>query len=180
MKIILISGKANAGKDLTGLIMKDYLVGQNYKVLIIHYADLVKYICKQFFNWDGIKDEKGRGLLQYVGTEKVRSKYPDFWVDFVMNMLILFKGEWDYVIIPDARFPNEIDKLRNMGWDCTVLRVERNNFKSKLTEEQLQHPSETALDNYKFDYIIDNNGTIEELKTEIAKVKDKILYKGKD
>ena len=32
-----------------------------------------------------------------------------------------------------------------------------------------QHESETALDNAKFDYIIENNGTIEELLNKVKK-----------
>ncbi len=40
-----------------------------YKVLIAHYADLVKYVAKTFFEWNGEKDEYGRSLLQHIGTE---------------------------------------------------------------------------------------------------------------
>jgi len=32
------------------------------------------------------------------------------------------------------------------------------------------HPSETALDNYSFDYIIDNNGTMEDLISSVRYV----------
>lgn len=40
-----------------------------------------------------------------------------------------------------------------------------------------EHPSETALDDYQFDYVIDNNGTIEELVEKVKEIliKEEIL-----
>lgn len=57
MKVITISGKAQNGKDTTAGLLKAALEADGYKVLITHYADLLKYICKQFFGWDGQKDD---------------------------------------------------------------------------------------------------------------------------
>lgn len=39
-----------------------------------------------------------------------------------------------------------------------------------------QHPSETALDNANFDYVIDNNGTIEELIEKVKEILTKISF----
>lgn len=164
MKIITISGKAQNGKDTTAEILKSELQADGYRVLIAHYADLVKYVCKQFFDWDGKKDEAGRGLLQFVGTDVVRQAHPDYWVGFIASMLTMFHNEWDYVLIPDCRFPNEIEYLKNMEFDVTHIRVVRAGFESPLTPEQQKHSSETALDNVKPDYYIMNSGTRADLK----------------
>lgn len=163
MKIICISGHAQNGKDTVAQIMQKTLWGYGERVLIAHYADLVKYICKQFFDWDGKKDEYGRSLLQYVGTNKVRAKEPDFWVGFICKMLELFPDEWDYVLIPDCRFPNELDYLRNHGFDVVHLRVRRDGFDNGLTETQKAHPSETSLDHVKPDAVIHNTGSLADL-----------------
>lgn len=125
MKVITISGKAQNGKDTTAGLLKAALEADGYKVLITHYADLLKYICKQFFGWDGQKDDAGRHILQYVGTDIIRQKRPDYWVGFVTSILELFPNEWDYVLIPDCRFPNEIDYLKEAGMDTVNLRVVR-------------------------------------------------------
>ena len=138
MKVICISAKAQHGKDTVANFMKECLEAKGKRVLIAHYADLVKYICKTFFNWDGQKDEKGRTLLQYVGTDIVREKEPDYWVGFIADMLYFFEDRWDYVLIPDTRFPNEIDYLKNAGFDVLYIRVIRENFESPLTEEEMQ------------------------------------------
>lgn len=164
MKIICISGKAQHGKDTSAGFIKEELESRGKTVLVTHYADLLKYICRSFFGWNGEKDDAGRQLLQYVGTDVVRKQRPDFWVDFVSSVLKLFPGHWDYVLIPDCRFPNEIDAMKKQGFDVIGLRVHRINFKSPLTEEQQNHPSETALDDYVMDYKIINNGTLEDLK----------------
>ena len=69
MRIIAISGHAQNGKDTTANIIKKHLEERGDKVLIVHYADLLKFICTKYFDWDGQKDEKGRHLLQYIGTD---------------------------------------------------------------------------------------------------------------
>ena len=152
MKVICISGKAQHGKDTSANLLREELVNQCQSVLVTHYADLLKYICRNFFDWDGKKDDAGRKLLQYVGTDVVRQKRPDFWVSFLVNVLDLFPDEWDYVLIPDV----------------THLRIVRPNFNSPLTVEQQQHPSETALDSYHADYVICNDGTISDLKRKLS------------
>lgn len=168
MKIFTITGKARHGKDTIAEMMKDILEERGYRVLLTHYADLLKYICKTFFNWNGEKDEVGRTILQKVGTETVRTQKPDFWVDFIINILNLFPYEWDVVIIPDARFPNEIERLKEEGFDVEFVRVFRPNFDNGLTEEQKNHKSEIALDNYVADVEITNEGTLNELREDIG------------
>lgn len=158
MKVILISGRAEHGKDLTAQMIKHSLEIQDKKVLICHYADLLKYICKTFFGWNGEKDKHGRELLQKIGTDKVREVDANFWVGFIAKIISIFHDEWDYVLIPDARFPNEIEVMKNV-FDTKTVRVIRKKFESKLTKEQMQHPSEIVLDNYKFDYMLLNDGT---------------------
>jgi len=170
MKVILLSAKARHGKDYTANILKRLLESDGKKVLICHYADLLKYICKTFFKWDGVKDDKGRSTLQYVGTDTIRKINPDYWVDFISGFLKMFPNEWDYVLIPDARFPNEITHMLLDGWDVMTVRVNRLNYESPLTEEQQNHISETALDGYQFDYYIDSESGIDNLRIEVEKL----------
>ena len=159
MRVICVSGKAQHGKDTSAEMIKGFLEDSGAKVRIIHYADLLKFICKSWFDWDGAKDDYGRTLLQRVGTDTIRAKDPDYWVDFVCNLLKLFPDEWDYVIIPDCRFPNELDTVRANDFDTIHVRVVRPNFESPLSVEQQNHPSEIALDNVEPDVIIYNRTT---------------------
>ena len=145
-------------------MLKSDLEDHGERVLIAHYGDLVKYVCRTFFDWNGEKDDYGRNLLQYVGTDIVRAREPEFWVDFIIKMIQFFGDNWDYVLIPDSRFPNEVERLRETGFGVTHLRVERRNFVSPLTPEQQNHPSETALDNTTPDYLIVNDGSLRDLE----------------
>ena len=154
-KVICISGKAGHGKDMAGKFIKECMESYGKIVVIAHYADLVKYICKTFFHWDGVKDDYGRSLLQKVGTEIVRAENPNYWVDFLISILSMFGGEWDYMIIPDWRYPNEAERFLEVGVETTRIRVVRPDYESSLTPEQQSHSSETVLDSYdKFDYTI--------------------------
>lgn len=168
LNIILISGKAFNGKDSAASLLSSLIENDGGKVLITHYADLVKYVSKIFWNWNGEKDNYGRTLLQQVGTDIVRKEKPDYWVDFVKDFVKFSKSEWDYVIIPDVRFSNEINTWKNIdGINSIAIRVNRLNFESTLTEEQKRHPSETALDDWEFDYYINAENDMDSFKKEV-------------
>lgn len=167
MKVLCISAKAQHGKDTAAEIIKEHLEGAGNRVLITHYADLLKFVCTKFFNWDGKKDEKGRTLLQYVGTDVISSQQPTYWVDFIISILKFFENEWDYVLIPDCRYPAEVDRMRE-EFSTIILRVERPNFESGLTDKQKQHVSETSMDNYAFDAVVQNDSTLEALRSKLA------------
>lgn len=125
-----------------------------------------------------------RLLLQKIGTDAMRDViHPNIWVNalFADYKDVIEEGRGDDLawmtkpnwIITDVRFPNELEAIKNR--DGISIRINR----PAITGEQfynlnigMQHPSETALDNAKFDYIIDNNGTIEEL---VEKVKDILI-----
>ncbi|GAA0083017.1 nucleoside/nucleotide kinase family protein [Clostridium sp. CTA-6] len=169
-KIFIISGKARNGKDSTYEIMKKHLEFYNEKCLRIAYGDYVKFIAKQYLGWNGIKDEKGRETLQELGTERVRKglNKPDYWVDRVIDTIKIVGNEYKYIFITDARFPNEIELIKQAFPNMVqTIRVSRKDFISPLTEEQQKHISETALDDYKFDYYIESENGLNNLETKI-------------
>ena len=152
--IITLSGKAECGKDFSANMMKKWMDEEGYKSIILHHADYLKYICKTYFGWDGTKSEEGRRILQYVGTDLVRAKYPNYWVDATLRTILILEHMYDYFLIPDCRFPNEILLPRVAEFDVASILVTRPNYENKLTPEQRLHASETSLDNFDFDYEI--------------------------
>lgn len=160
-KVITISGRAGAGKDTFANMLEDMLAQSGERVLVAHYADLLKYILTTFFAWDGKKDEHGREMLQTVGTDIVRRDDPDYWVRFLAEIITFFPV-WDYVLIPDARFENEIEFMKER-FGVTSIVVERV-FKSQLTEKAQAHESEHGLDGYAFDVIVHNDDSLEQLR----------------
>lgn len=160
-KIILISGKAENGKTTMAELLKEKLEARGERVVITRYAYYLKDLAKRYCGWDGTKDIKGRELLQTLGTDIIRQKLnkPNFHVGRICEDIEICQNYVDYVIIDDARFPNEIYYPKTLFGDSVMtLRAHRINedgtdFNSSLTDEQKQHLSETALDNFCFDYI---------------------------
>lgn len=168
MIVVTISGKAEAGKDLTATILKEKLEKTGYRVLIIHYADYLKFIASKYYGWNGCKDEKGRELLQQLGTNVIRMREPNFWANVVIMFLKVVQPDYDYVLIPDCRFINEVELIKKeFNANAIAIRVVRLNYENSLTPEQRKHLSETALDNYKMDYTITSESGKENLEKEV-------------
>ena len=181
---IILSGKSGSGKDMMAQFMKEELAKHGQKVLVIHYADAVKWFCRDFLNWDGNKDIVGRTLLQRVGTDIVRAKHPNFWTGIVVGLIQAFEPyqDFDLAIIPDARFPNEVDiSLENLK-NCVSVRIERRNadgtpwINPVLTEDQRNHPSETSLDVFAFDYIVHNDEGLDTLRESAQTILKDLKY----
>lgn len=179
MFVVLISGKAGHGKDTFASFFKERAEQDGKKVLIIKYGDILKYVLKQYYNWDGNKDEAGRKLLQSVGSNVFRVNNPDTWVNCVINIVKGFGSTYDYVLVPDVRFHNEITMWMGELIDFTTVRVNRYNADGtlfdnpNLTPEQKKHPSEVTLDDYIFDYVV-NNFELKELKQKAEEIYEEV------
>lgn len=168
MKVYLISGKAGHGKTTFANFLEEELSQKDCKdVVRVAFGDLLKDVCRRYFDWDGEKDEKGRALLQYVGTELVRARDEDFWTDYVMRFCAVMRP--DIVIIDDWRFIEEVERMSRFLDDIVTVRVERYEewsgeyintpYKNPaMTQEQLEHQSETELNEYPCNYIVVNDG----------------------
>ena len=176
MKVCCISAKARHGKDTAAELIKERLEYKGQRVLITHYADLLKFICVKFFGWNEVKDEAGRSLLQYIGTDVVGKKNPAYWAEFIVSILNMFEGTWDYVLIPDCRYPIEVETMKKQ-FDTTVLRVVRPDFDNGLTEAQKNHPSEVDMDTYDFDFALLNNGSLDSFRAKLNLFVDDYLIK---
>ncbi len=66
-------------------------------------------------------------------------------------------------IITDMRFPNEMEAVEKRGG--ITIRVNRDNGTRAI--DLNPHPSETSLDSHKFDYTIENDGSLEDLVDKV-------------
>lgn len=117
-----------------------------------------------------------RGSLQVLGTDIRRAQYPDYWTDkFFAEANSL---DADFVFATDARFPNEMDGVKNkngvtlrMDISEETLKQRRNNRDGiTYTPEQLNHISETALDDYEdFDVYVGEELDVQALADFIEK-----------
>ena len=168
MKISLIGNKARMGKDTFATMLKEEL---NERAIIVHFADVLKFICKSYYNWNGEKDTFGRTLLQYVG-QSTRDRDEHFWTDFIARLIKAnLSKNYEYIIIPDWRYIEEYERLlKYFSYeDIITINITRFNsdysvyVSSEMTLEQRQHKSEIDLDSYICQYYI-SNITLEKLR----------------
>ncbi len=111
--------------------------------------------------WDWAKQEypEVRRLLQVYGTEVMRNNFgEDVWVNLTFNKIKLENPE--NVAISDLRFPNELKAIKNYGGKLVKI-------KSNRVSDADNHASEQDLPDELFDYVITNNGTLEEFQNKI-------------
>ena len=106
-----------------------------------------------------------RILLQQIGTDLFRNQlHPNTWVNATFA-----NYQNDNWIITDMRFPNELEAVKkHNGITIRINRglVERT---GKMIQEP-EHISETALDNAEFDYVIENDCTIDDLIEKVREI----------
>jgi len=176
--VIGIAGKAGAGKDTVAKMIARHLPEAEFE--IVRFADKVKdIVClltgctrkdleNQEFKESQLPvewtDDFGtisyRQAMQYIGTDLFRNKFhKDTWVNATMKDI---NPELYNYIIPDVRFKNEADAIRNIGG--TIIYVESNTFSS------YDHESEIGLEGYNFDIIIHNNSSLEALDKAVGEL----------
>ena len=105
-----------------------------------------------------------RHLLQFVGTEICRAAITTYHTDVLMDKIQRETGEAGWVIT-DCRFGDERMKLKNKA-GATLILVRRPGFEPKSG-----HASENSLGSEsEYDFIIDNDGTIEQLHLKAAQL----------
>lgn len=203
--IIGIVGFLGSGKGTVG----DILI-QNYGFYRLSFADAVKDAVSVIFSWprhllEGDTQESRefrekpdafwskrfgyevtpRYMLQLMGTEAGRDVFhKDIWIHALERKLAMF----DNVVVPDVRFPNEIDFIRKVGGK--IVRVKRgpepdwydlahaannvNFLHSPECHDEMSksgiHYSEWAWVGQEFDHVIDNDGSMEDLRNKINNI----------
>lgn len=100
-----------------------------------------------------------RWLLQFIGTEIVRDEVDvEYWVKAWTKDNV---GKADKLVVPDVRFPNEVRAIRHLGGE--IWRVVRTDGFSEGIESGADHRSETQLDDFTPDYLLEAPSGIENL-----------------
>jgi hypothetical protein len=178
--------KNNCEQDFSRLT--DHLNATFQKLMDYIEPDILKYgndqfiidmfnMCKEHIttseNYYENKNPITRLLLQTYGTDIFRDRVDfNYWVIQLINRIK--ESSFDYTLITDVRFPNEIDVIKSEdNIDVMVIRIHRkDNNQTNLNE----HESEKALDNYtEWDLVIDNNGSLDELKQAALNICNNLL-----
>ena len=187
MKVILISGKKQHGKNAVATILKEELSLNGYNVIETCFAEPLKEMAKTVFRLNGYQltdpyaketiDERWgmtpREIMQKLGTEVGRCIHKDVWV---LNFCYRIKDQNfekncpnpTIVLVTDTRFPNEVEIPKKILSKIITIRVNRPGMPPTPFDS---HPSETSLDSYDdWDYLINNFGTLKDLKKQCFEI----------
>lgn len=160
MKYFIINGRPRSGKDTFVNFCLEEL-GAFGK--LISTVDFVKKIATEC-GWDGTKDLKNRKFLSDL--KDLLTNWGDVPYKKTLQEIDMFKFDLDYWDVSDkgvvfimCREPKEIDRFeRELNAKSVLIRRASVEF-----EQQSNHADSEVL-NHKYDYIIENNGTVDELK----------------
>jgi len=170
--LIAFSGKKQTGKDTAADILAENSPALHFQRL--NFADAV-YEELAIALWPGCKHDKScliervrfmkdnkdnfRLLLQGWGTDYRRKMFGSmYWIDIYKRRLAAIPN--DYVVLTtDVRFLNEAECIYQLGG--VLIRMERVTWHDDI------HQSEVELDDYPFEFVIQNNGTKEDLLKEL-------------
>lgn len=176
MKVALF-GKMRSGKDTVGeLLIKEYGCTR------VAFGDGIKKIIDEFFPeaWDN-----GKPRLHYLHIgQELRKLNPDVWVNSLLKRAedirlqnLLYRGESTSFVVTDGRQANEAVKLREQGYTIVIVetdettRIERmRQAGDNFSMEMLRHDTEIQVDLIEPDYIINNNGTLEDLENKVREL----------
>jgi hypothetical protein len=175
--IIGLSGYAQVGKDTVAQILVE-----DYGYTRIGFADTIKkaaYLLDPIitldgvrlahavdrYGWDGAKQvPEVRRILQVLGSEIGRDLIdPQIWVELTMHSV----HQDDKIVISDVRFRNEAEEIKWKHGE--IWRISRIQKGAPVNV----HRSETDMDSWDFDEYVSNNGSIDNLKQEVALIMGK-------
>ena len=152
-----ITGYAQSGKTTMAKAAVYRFADADRVAKVRPFASAVKSIAVDHFGWDGVKDERGRRLLQVLGTDAGRAYDPDIWVRKWADTKPFSWAEYipsGVLIADDVRFQNEADAIRELGG--FIIRVHRKGHDAG------DHASEQDMPVADLEY--HNDGTIDDMR----------------
>lgn len=200
-----ISGKIASGKDTIGNLVSIGLEKRGYKLKNTSFGYIIRKEVQTIvdcFNSNEpipyeIKDmkevellaeilgnndvfersENSRQALQYWGTEVRRKENSEYWILQMERFLLENLKNGFSINVTDARFPNEVDLILNLGGHVSRLEISEELQKERVLKRDnieisslvLRHVSERALDDYPFTSVYDGSFDKDELSKRILK-----------
>lgn len=153
-KIFITNGMARCGKDTFAKLLNEIIPTMKYSSI-----DKVKDIAR-LCGWNGGKTERDRKFLSDL--KLLTTDYSDMPFSEIKKNVEKFMSDKTYeVMLIDIREPEEIERAKVVFGAKTIL-IENNRVKHIDS-----NMADANVYNYKYDYKIQNNGTLEEFKNNI-------------
>lgn len=152
--IFITNGMARCGKDTFAMFLEEFVPTLKYSSI-----DKVKSIAK-LCGWDGGKTEKDRKFLSDLKT--LTSEYSNMSLVDVLSKIREFdRDDVHSVMLIDIREPKEIENVKSMVDVGTIL------IKNDRVPMINSNMADANVFNYKYDFVIENNGTLEEFRKKV-------------
>lgn len=164
--VYIINGSGGSGKDTVCNI-----AAEKYAVRNISSITPIVRIA-QFAGWDGIKTPASRRMLSRL--KEVFTEYNDMSFSYCVSELDEFlKSDVEEILFVHIREAEEIERFRQAAGDvCRTLLVRRPSLNAR---GKLGNRSDDLVEEYRYDDIIENDGTMDELKNKVfALLEEKI------
>ena len=162
--LIGLSGKQGVGKST---IAKEIELRYT-NVKVFKFANIIYELQDYIYNRVGLtmQGEKDRPLLVALGMWG-RSHNENIWVDVTLREALEYSRNGGIALIDDCRFPNEAKAIEDVGLLIRINGQQRGHY---INEEMKSNTTETALDNYNFKNVINNEQSIEDMLKQIHNI----------
>ena len=156
-RIIIINGSGGVGKDTFVEYCSEFANVKN-----ISSVDIVKEAAKILVGWNGEKDEKSRKLLSDLKLMSI--DYNNYPITYIKQQSEEFKNSKEQqIMFVHIREISEIQKVKELLNAKTLL------ITSKKVKKIVTNTSDANVEKYNYDYHIENNGSLDELKEKAKK-----------
>lgn len=152
--------------SITSAFMKELCTASGRKLgqydIMLYDGDYA-YLQEEILYWTP------RALMIMEGTSK-RSVHKDYWVMQAINKIDKMSKSFKNFYISDMRYKSEAESMKKeFGSEFVSVRINR------FDDCPSTDASERDLDDYLFDYIIDNKGTLKEFEDKILSLVMEVL-----
>lgn len=165
--IFITNGTGGCGKD-TFASMVDEIVS----TVKISSIDRVKQIAR-LCGWNGEKTEKDRKFLSDL--KLLTTEYSDMPFLSIERLVGFFMDDYcnpkHQVLLIDIREPDEIERVKREFGAKTIL------IKNDRVAPITSNMADANVNNYEYDIVIENNGTLDDLRDTTRKFVDKYIKK---
>ena len=162
-QIFIINGSGGCGKDTFVNYVSKHVPTINYSSVF-----KVKSIAKMI-GWNGEKSERDRKFLSDL--KKLTSDYCDMPFEDMKLVVDKFERTYHEFLFLHIREPKEIERAKN-AFNAKTILIRRDSVK-KIESNM----SDKNVEDYKYDYYIENSGTLDDLEKSAIKFIDNIKTK---
>ena len=178
---IAISGKLRSGKDTIGKQLIEMYGFEEFK-----FSSGITKLIQDYFPSNVYSKGKLREHYQTIG-QSIRGLDENVWIRYTHNQIqehLRQHGSKTNIVITDLRQQNEANYLRENGFTIikvealSGLRVQRAKDSGDIFNiDDFNHETELSVDHINADYVLDNNGTLEDLTSQMNMLMMSLCYR---